>query len=747
MASGSTFVRNSGASINTNGPLTSTSYNVSYLGNLTSGLELPSTTTALNNLSIAGNVSLDKAITINGILTTSSGLFNAGANSIDLKGNFVSNAGATLTSSAFTFSGTTILSGSSAPTFGGITITGSLTPSANFNVNGNLVNNGTLNTGSATVTFGGTTTISGSSASSFNNVVISGTLTGPAGSLNVAGNWTNNGTFSHANGTVVFNGTSSIAGSSATNFRHITISGTLNGPSSLRVAGNFTNNGTFIAGTGTVLFNGSATQLIQGSTLTSFNNIDVTNTAGPPAVRVASNQDLLGALTLASNTIFDADGVSGTVVFRLRSSGDDPTVDASIGILPSGAVVQGNVTVQRYMSIEGGTGSNGRIYRYISSPVQSAQVSQIQPEIPITGTFTGTSSCSGCGTVQSMFRYNETLTNGDISVGWEDFPDAVNSETLQSGRGYSLFVRGDINPIAGAASALWDVRGTINSGTVSLPSTFTVDGWNLVGNPYPSTIDWDAGGWTKTNVNNAVYMRDNGLASPVFATYIGGVGANGGTRYIATGQAFWVRTSGAPTLQATESVKSAGTQTEFFKKGAIEDILRVKLKQGSASDEIVIRFHDDASDSFDALFDAVKFDNPTINISSLLQDETRIAINTLGTLSCSTNVKLDLYSIDPGFYELDFSEFESFSESIKINLIDNYSGTTSDIKTNTVYPFEVTANAGSSGSNRFSVSFSFPSFSTDYTLNGTDVCVGTDAGITIPNAEAGIKYYATINGN
>jgi len=45
-----------------------------------------------------------------------------------------------------------------------------------------------------------------SASSDFDNIVISNTLTAPAGNLDIAGNFTNDGTFIHNNGTVTFNG-------------------------------------------------------------------------------------------------------------------------------------------------------------------------------------------------------------------------------------------------------------------------------------------------------------------------------------------------------------------------------------------------------------------------------------------------------------------------------------------------------------------------------------------------------------
>jgi hypothetical protein len=56
------------------------------------------------------------------------------------------------------------------------------------------------------------------------------------------------------------------------------------------------------------------------------------------------------------------------------------------------------------------------------------------------------------------------------------------------------------------------ISNTVNAGTVNLPVTFTSnnctanDGWNLVGNPYPSNIDWNASGWTRTAVSGTFYL-------------------------------------------------------------------------------------------------------------------------------------------------------------------------------------------------------------------------------------------------
>lgn len=762
ITTGGTITRNDQGSMTTAPNNITNAYNVVYdiTSVISTGPELPinTNTTALANFTKLNSGTLDLVgdLTVNGVLTLSSGSFNAGSNDVDLKGNFVSNGGSTLTSSNVIFSGTTSISGSTTPVFGNITISsgGILTPTANFRINGNLVNNGTLNAGSATTTFGGTTVISGSSVCSFNNISIAAasTLTAPTGNMNVAGTWNNAGTFNSgpATNTVTFNGTTTFTGAGTTQFSGITITGTLTSSSTLRVAGNFTNNGTFNSNSGTLLLNGSSTQLLQGTTQTNFNNITISNVGGPPGVRVASNQDISGVLTLGANVTFDPDGVSGSVVFRLRSSGDSPTVDASIAALPGGATVQGSVTVQRYMAIEGG--NNTRIYRYISSPVQSAPVSQIQSFIPVTGTFTGASSCSGCGSSQTLFRYNESDITGDLNTGYVNFPAATNTEMFASGVGYSIFVRGNIAPVSTAGSALYELRGPIFSGSVSLPVSFTSsgtlanDGWNLVGNPYPSSIDWlAASGWTKTNINDAIYMRDNGLSSPVIASFVGGVGVNGGSRNIAVGQAFFVKSDGgSPALQVTEAVKVAGTQTTFFREGAIPDLLRVTLKKGTTMDETAIRFHENATGAFDSELDAYKMKNSVFNLASKV-GEVAYSINSIPSITCSSSIQLDISDAAVGTYEVDLSGMDSFEESMTIQLMDRFLDRTIDIRQQNNYSFEITADANSTG-NRFKLVFS-SSTDTSITPQGNDqLCIGNEYSFMLPSSETGVSYYASLNG-
>ena len=182
--------------------------------------------------------------------------------------------------------------------------------------------------------------------------------------MDIAGTWTNNGgTYVPGSGTVTFTGPSaSIAGSASTNFGNLAIAPGANltaHPTTINVSRNFTNNGTFTHNDGTVNFNGT-TQSISGTASINFKNVNISNTEG--TVSLNSNANLNGTLLLPLATSrFDADGAGSGVLTVVSTSASSA---AGIGIIATGATFTGNITVQRHM----GTALPGA-NRYISMPV------------------------------------------------------------------------------------------------------------------------------------------------------------------------------------------------------------------------------------------------------------------------------------------------------------------------------------------------------------------------------------------
>jgi hypothetical protein len=145
--------------------------------------------------------------------------------------------------------------------------------------------------------------------------------------------------------------------------------------------------------------------------------------------------------------------------------------------------------------------------------------------------------------------------------------------------------------------------GLLNTGALSVSLTRNNAGWNSVGNPYPSPIDWYAAtGWTKTNVADAIYIESNGS----WATFINGVGTNGGSQYIAPGQGFFVECTdaGGGVLGVNRDVQTH-VRAPFFKE-TIANLVRLEASGNSYTDETVVYFNDQATAGFDYSYDAHK---------------------------------------------------------------------------------------------------------------------------------------------
>jgi hypothetical protein len=248
-------------------------------------------TTTLGSVTVQGSTTLSAGshsfyVTGSSFQVSSNGTFNGGSATV-IFGDPSASGGSTTVSGGGTIGFNNIAVDT------GDTLVGH---STNMNVAGNWTNNGTFTHNSGKVTFNGTTTISGSGTHSFNNVTVnsSSSLTASSGTMNVVGNWTNNGTFTHNSGTVTFNGTTTISGSGTHSFNNVTVnsSSSLTAPSgTMNVAGNWTNNGTFTHNGGKVTFNKSGTSTFGGSSTTTFYDLEISSST---------------ILDVSTNTLFNA---------------------------------------------------------------------------------------------------------------------------------------------------------------------------------------------------------------------------------------------------------------------------------------------------------------------------------------------------------------------------------------------------------------------------------------------------------
>jgi hypothetical protein len=123
----------------------------------------------------------------------------------------------------------------------------------------------------------------------------------------------------------------------------------------INVSGNWTNNGTFTANSNTVIFNGGSAQAVGGSTATTFNNLWINNSSGGVTFNTSATVNgvltlqfgdiTTGANTLTIDTTGTVNRTSGHVIGNLRKNFGGPGPAFEIPVGTPGAYTPLNVTV------------------------------------------------------------------------------------------------------------------------------------------------------------------------------------------------------------------------------------------------------------------------------------------------------------------------------------------------------------------------------------------------------------------
>ncbi|MFT5821489.1 MAG: hypothetical protein ACI8ZM_002742 [Crocinitomix sp.] len=343
------------------------------------------------------------------------------------------------------------------------------------------------------------------------------------------------------------------------------------------------------------------------------------------------------------------------------------------------STINGDITMQRYID-EGET-----FWRYFASAVEDPTISQYLDDFTTAG-FPGSPFPDFL--FNSIYSYDETLAPGDGYVACTGA-----DEVIEVGQGYQVW-SGDT--ITGTEPFYVDLSGPPNQGDIVMPVTYTAsdtpdeDGWCLVGNPYPSTIDWDSPNWTKLNMADATYIQDPDTQN--YATYISGAGTNGGSRFIASQQSFWVHAiSDSPELIGTEGVKSDVDAT-FFRAGEIfNQGMTIQLDGGPFIDEAVIRHIDGAIEEIEFQIDAPKlFGGWGVNpqISFVNNEDKDLTVHSFDKGFSEWEIPLRTIVFENGDYELKF--INAFELDVPcLVLEDTYSGIMYPIEEESVLNFEM----------------------------------------------------------
>jgi Fe-S-cluster containining protein len=368
------------------------------------------------------------------------------------------------------------------------------------------------------------------------------------------------------------------------------------------------NSGTYVKASETILFSGTIASDIKGNA-TDYHNIIVSNTGG--ITLNTSNLSTFDNLTVNSGAIFtltptgkltvnttltNSAGTSGLVISS-TTNGSGSLIHSTAGV---------SATVRHYLTDDVAT----YYYHTVAPPTSDATAAVFK--IPNSGPY--------------VYYYNPANTAGSR---WTNI--VTSATALTTGTGYL------INFKTQTTAETLSYAGTLNTGSYSLPLVSSGDGYNLVGNPYPCAIDWNASsGWTLTNVDNVITVWVPAAGN--YGSYVAGAGSgtNGVSNIIASGQGFFVHATGSnPALGIANGVKIHDNTK--LKSGRIDPVrfkLRLTNNVNGFSDEAVVYYSPTATAKFDKGLEALKFFSLTSTSSQIYtqaRDSGYLSINALPT--------------------------------------------------------------------------------------------------------------------
>jgi hypothetical protein len=380
------------------------------------------------------------------------------------------------------------------------------------------------------------------------------------------------------------------------NAANVALSGTLNLMNTLTATSGrldaYTNTPTFVyAGTsaqsiGNQFLLDKATNLTinnaAGVTVNSAFTVDNSLTINNAKLLSIAEQKQLNVL----GTITNNAGTSGLVIMS-SASGTGSLINYTDNV---------PATVNRYID---GIDGIAAAWHFLSAPVSNQTISGTwKPG----GTY-------GDGTGYDLYVWDEPNScwiynlNTTVAPTWATVHP---SASFVAGRGYLYAVQ--------AATPTKQFVGNLNNGTINYALTKDAtginNGFNLIGNPYPSSIDWKMDGgftrgmlllsgtgydiwtWSTTANNYGVYNSADA----------GDIGTNNVSRYIAPMQGFFVRANTAGTFSFNNLARVHTGASDWMKvmnKNAIQKVVRVMVQSvdGKGSDEVRINFGYDANEN------------------------------------------------------------------------------------------------------------------------------------------------------
>jgi trimeric autotransporter adhesin len=431
-------------------------------------------------------------------------------------------------------------------------------------------------------------------------------------------------------------------------------------------------------------------QTLGGNGTTLFGNLRVAGAGGAALNAAGSGASVQRILALDFNLI-----TNGRPLTLLSD------INSTAMVNNNGGVVVGSATVQRYINTTGPGGPTvpGIGYRHLSAPVSNTTFADLAATgyTPIVNpAFNTAPNPLTVSPYPNIFGFDETRPGASFGDGY--FSPASLASPMVPGKGYSVAMVGTAKP---------DFVGTLGNGPVAVTNLTRTGsngktGWHLLGNPYPSPIDWDLV-TVPAGMNPTISVfRTTGGANGTYTQYTNGVGAPGAD-LIASAQGFFAEITGAGpvTLTFTNAARVTTYANPAHYRPAADARPTAHLtlhradQPATTADEAFVYFQNGATTALDRTFDARKMraEGESASIFTLARGQ-ELAINGLPAEQAdAATVALGIVAPVAGTYELTAEALRAFAPGTAIVLLDQLTGTSYDLNLQPTVRFTV-AQAG-----------------------------------------------------
>lgn len=336
--------------------------------------------------------------------------------------------------------------------------------------------------------------------------------------------------------------------------------------------------------------------------------------------------------------------------------------------------VADTTSVEQYVTGAGGASPSGCGW-YFSSPLSA----------------TSSDLITGSSLVGQLWSHRES-EGTDINSGWTTITSSANLKPME---GYLARM--------GESGVVTFTGGSLNTGTITksgLTRTAVSGdrrGFNLVGNPYPSFLDWNQ--VTKSKVRSTIWLptRQRDGKTIMYDTFDGITGTENGingavTPFIPPMQAFWIlvdednATDGSITFTNDMRTHSSGDlshDTTLSKR----QLLRLQVSNGLFHDDAIVFFDPNASDDFDS-YDSPKLSNDVDSVPEIytLAGDEQIVINGLYEADLNKTFALGFKTGKSGTFTIKATEISNLN-GVSIQLNDQLLNSVTDLTSGEAYTF------------------------------------------------------------